>query len=262
MTYRYETHLHTCEASACGIAHGRDYIPFYRDLGYHGLFVTDHFFGGNTAVNQSLPWRDQVDRFCEGYEQAKAEGDKRGVQVLFGWEPAFNGDEYLVYGLNRAWLYEHSEVKRWTRAEQYREAHRYGGCVVQAHPFRNRSYIHRINLNTACADGAEVYNAANPMETNAQAYRYASNLGLTMLAGSDIHDLPWPEYSGIELPTPLADEADFATRVRNHATIRLIAPVDRLRSGELLPVRLPVTVLGPDAEPSETPLEDLLRQPE
>ena len=90
MTYRYETHLHTCEASACGIAHGRDYIPFYRDLGYHGLFVTDHFFGGNTAVNQSLPWRDQVDRFCEGYEQAKAEGDKRGVQVL-----QFNLDEGL-----------------------------------------------------------------------------------------------------------------------------------------------------------------------
>ena len=55
MTYRYETHLHTCESSACGVAHGRDYIAFYRDLGYRGLFVTDHFFGGNTAVGQSLP---------------------------------------------------------------------------------------------------------------------------------------------------------------------------------------------------------------
>ncbi|MDD3212291.1 MAG: PHP domain-containing protein [Eubacteriales bacterium] len=258
MPYRYETHLHTCEASACGVAHGNDYIPFYQDRGYHGLFVTDHFFGGNTAVNRALPWRDQVDEFCEGYEKAKLEGDRRGFQVLFGWEQAYRGDEYLVYGLSREWLYGHPEVKEWTRAEQFEQVTKYGGCVVQAHPFRKRYYIGRIYLNTACVHGVEVYNAANALEENAQAYRYADMLGLTMLAGSDIHDLEWPELSGIALPEPLADERDFATRVRNHAPIEMIAPMDRLLSEPVRPVRLPVTVLGKDAEPVDKPVAALL----
>jgi hypothetical protein len=259
MPFIYETHLHTREASACGVAHGRDYIPVYQDKGYQGIFVTDHFFGGNTAVDQGLPWRDQVDAFCEGYEQAKAEGDRRGFQVLFGWEQAFEGDEYLVYGLDRAWLYEHPEVKRWTRAQQYTEAHRFGGCVVQAHPFRDRSYISRITLNTACVDGAEVYNVANSAENNVLAYRYAKNLGLTMLAGSDVHSLMWREYSGVALTTPLADERDFAARVRERQPMKLIAPLDMLANAPLTAVTLPVRVLGEDARPVTVPLERLLR---
>jgi len=259
MRYLYETHLHTCETSACGISHGRDYIRYYQDLGYHGLIVTDHFFGGNTAVSQHLPWREQVNRFCDGYEEAKNEGDKRGFQVLFGWEQAYDGDEYLIYGLDKAWLYEHPEVKRWTRAEQYTEAHRYGGCVVQAHPFRDRSYIRRIHLNTACVDGVEVYNAANPMYVNAQAYRYAKNLGLHMLAGSDIHQLGWPEHVGIAVAEPFSDEKDFAMRIRTHAPMELIAPVEELQSAAIAPVRLPVEVLGENAQAVNISLATLLR---
>ncbi len=259
MPYMYETHLHTCEASACGIAHGRDYIPVYRDRGYQGMFVTDHFFGGNTAVDRAMPWRDQVDAFCEGYEQAKAEGDRRSFQVLFGWEQGYDGDEYLVYGLDRAWLYEHPEVKSWTRAQQYAEVHRYGGCVVQAHPFRDRSYIRRIFLNTACVDGVEVYNVANSAEENVLAYRYAKNLGLTMLAGSDVHSLAWREYSGVTLPTPLINEQDFAVRVRGRRPIAPIAPMDKLANAPVTAVSLPVTVLGEDARPVSVPLARLLR---
>lgn len=257
MLYRYETHLHTCAASACGLARGRDYIPFYRDLGFHGLFVTEHFFGGNTSVDQRLPWREQVSRFCEGYEETKTEGEKRGLQVLFGWEQAYDGDEYLVYGLDRAWLYEHPEVKEWSRAEQYGQAHRYGGCVVQAHPFRDRSYIRRIYLNTACVDGVEVYNAANPMAVNAQAYRYSKNLGLPMLAGSDIHSLNWPEIAGVTFSEPLKDEKDFAARIRSRAPIGLIAPVAAMETAVLQPVRLPVEVLGPEAQPADIALQTL-----
>ena len=258
MTYRYETHLHTCAASACGIARGRDYIPFYRDHGYRGLVVTDHFFGGNTAVPQRTPWRDQVDQFCEGYEDAKATGDRMGVDVFFGWEQAYDGDEYLIYGLDRAWLYEHPEVKRWSRAEQYEQVRLNGGCVVQAHPFRDRSYIRRIHLNTRCVDGVEVYNAANPLPINAQAYRYARNLGLSMLAGSDIHALTWPELSGVAFSDPLTGIADFARRVRDHALIELLAPVAALRNVALEPVRLPVEVLGDQGRAVATPLASLL----
>ena len=61
MLYKYETHLHTCEASACGISRGAEYISVYKKLGYDGIFVTDHFFGGNTAVSSELDWEERID---------------------------------------------------------------------------------------------------------------------------------------------------------------------------------------------------------
>ncbi len=191
MLYRYDTHLHTAQASACSAVRGRDYIPFYQDQGYTGIFVTDHFFGGNTAVDRSLPWREQVDRFCSGYEDARNEGDKRGFPVFFGWEQNYQGDEYLVYGLDKAWLYAHPEVKRWPRRAVPR------GAAVRrlrgGRPTPSATGLHY--LNTACVDGAEVYNVPNAPEMNVRAYHYAKNLGLPMLAGSDIQAL-----SGLRCP--------------------------------------------------------------
>ena len=56
MPYTYETHLHTCRASLCGKSEGSEHVRYYKELGYTGIFVTDHFFGGNTAVPRDLPW--------------------------------------------------------------------------------------------------------------------------------------------------------------------------------------------------------------
>ena len=50
MPYIYETHLHSCVASACGRSEPEEYIPYYKKLGYSGIFVTDHFFNGNTCM--------------------------------------------------------------------------------------------------------------------------------------------------------------------------------------------------------------------
>ena len=83
----------------------------YQKAGYAGIVVTDHFFYGNTAADRSLPWKDWVEQFCKGYEHAKEEGDKIGLQVFFGWESGYHGTEFLIYGLNKEWLFEHPEIK-------------------------------------------------------------------------------------------------------------------------------------------------------
>ena len=247
MGYRYETHLHTHFGSLCGVASGKDYIQPYLDAGYTGIFVTDHFFAGNCAVDQTLPWKEQVEWYCRGYEDAKEEGDKRGLQVFFGWEQNFSGDEYLIYGLDQAWLLEHPEVKRFTRAQQLQAVHAAGGCVVQAHPFRDRSYLRAICLSPDCMDAVEVCNAANRTPNNVHAYHYAKHLGLPMLGGSDIHSLKMFDHiSGIELPTPLTDEKDLARRVREHAPIAPIAPMQELAALPMEPFALPVIIRDRD----------------
>jgi hypothetical protein len=218
MSYLYETHLHTMYGSACAVSRGRDYIRGYKKLGYTGIMVTEHFFNGNSALDSGLPWKIWVDRFCRGYEEAKAEGDRLGLDVFFGWEETFEGDDYLVYGLDKAWLLLHPEACRWTRLEQFEAVRAAGGCVVQAHPFRVRPYIWKIHLSPYCVDAVEVANAGNNPEDDALAKRYAENSNLPVTAGSDIHnasDLVNAETFGVYLDRRLTCIGDYVAVIRS-----------------------------------------------
>ena len=191
MSYLLETHLHTARVSKCAVSTGAEYIVPYIDKGYRGIIVTDHFFNANCAVSKKLPWKEWVNQFCRGYEEAKEEGDKRGLDVFFGWEETFEScDDYLVYGLDKEWLLDHPEVRTWTRGEQYRAVKEAGGCVVQAHPFRQRWYISKVVLSSGCVDAVEAANGGNDDITfDALAWHYAKRNGKPVTAGSDIHDV-------------------------------------------------------------------------
>ena len=82
--YLYETHMHTCQGSACGTSTGAEHARFYKQQGYQGIFITDHFFGGNTAAPRSGKWKDRIDHYCSGFEDAWNEGQKIGLDVFFG----------------------------------------------------------------------------------------------------------------------------------------------------------------------------------
>ena len=69
--YRYETHLHTKEASACGISTGAEMARAHKAAGYDGIFITDHFFNGNCGIAKNLSWKERVEQFCLGFENAK-----------------------------------------------------------------------------------------------------------------------------------------------------------------------------------------------
>lgn len=188
MGYRYETHLHTCQGSACGISTGAEQARFYHELGYRGIFITDHFFNGNTAVPRNLPWKERVALFCTGYEDALAEGKKLGLDVFFGWEQNYDGDEYLIYGLTPEWLMDHPEIGDASRWEQYQIVHQAGGCVIQAHPFRDRDYIRYVRLGLQFCDGIEAVNASNNAVNNINALNYGKEYRLIEIAGSDNHN--------------------------------------------------------------------------
>ncbi len=227
MPYRYETHMHTRQGSACGVSSGAEQARFYKDLGYTGIFVTDHFTGGNTAVPRDLPWRERVDRFCSGYEDALAEGQKLGLDVFFAWEQNFDGDEYLIYGPDKAWLMAHPDIEHWTRRKQLEEVHRAGGAVIQAHPFRNRDYIKYILLGKRYCDGIEVANTFNHRYCDACARRYAEIYGFLTTAGSDNHNRQKMDPAlvmGVETDARLNGPLDYARLILSRGAIRPIVP--------------------------------------
>ncbi len=193
MGYRYETHLHTSEGSACARASGAEQVRSYYEAGYTGIIVTDHFFNGNTTVPRNLPWKERVNLFCLGYENAKAEGDRLGMDVFFGWESGYSGTDFLIYGLDKQWLIEHEGMLEWSVEEQYHRVKADGGLVVHAHPFRLAFYIPEVRLFPEYVDAVEVINMGNvPLDPiyNNQAYAYALEHDLPMTSGSDIHNVP------------------------------------------------------------------------
>ena len=227
MPYLYETHMHTCLASACGKSTGKEHVRFYKDAGYTGIIMTDHFFGGNTAIDRSLPWKKRIDLFWRGYEDAKEEGEKTGLDVFFGLEQNYTGDEYLIYGLTKEYMKAHPEMEHWTRRQQLEEVHRAGGCVIQAHPFRIRGYMNSIQVGTRFCDGIEAANRGNEPLDDARAYRMGMAEHLVMTAGSDNHLSPIPDPYGVVLEKRLTSILDYVKIILQREPIGLHVPGDR-----------------------------------
>ena len=227
--YLYETHMHTKEGSACGQYPGAQMAQAYAKAGYTGIIITDHFMYGNTAVDRSLPWKEWVEIFCSGYEHAKEEGDKLGLQVFFGWESCYRGTEFLIYGLDKQWLLDHPEIKDATIEEQFQLVHEGGGIVVHAHPYREESYIPEVRLFPEFVDAVEAVNATHTKRTrpekkpeyNERAIAYAKEHDFPMTAGSDQHDTTMI-YGGMVFGRKLKNIQDFIHAVMNREAVRLL----------------------------------------
>lgn len=218
LEYRYETHMHTSEGSACGVSSGAEQAQAYYDAGYTGIIITDHFFNGNCAIRRDLPWETRVELFCKGYEHAKKKGDEIGLDVFFGWEANFNATEFLIYGLDKEWLIKHDDILSWGIEEHYRRIKADGGMIVHAHPFREAPYIKEIRLFPDYADGVEVFNAANERVNprfNADAVKYAKEYGLPMTGGTDSHNVK-NIVSGMIFERRLDSITDYMQAVYNH----------------------------------------------
>ncbi len=263
MGFLYETHMHTCQGSACGVSTGREHIRRHVEAGYTGIIITDHFFGGNTAAPRTGKWTDRVRAFTEGYRDALEEGERQGLQVFFGWEQCYGDDEYLVYGLDEAWLLEHPEIEHCSRGEQLRLVHEGGGCVVQAHPFRWRPrYMHTIRVGRLFCDAVEVVNGGNPPVQDIYAMAYARQHHLVMTAGSDNHN-SWPRSGevplfGVVTQEKLGDVHDYVRLILSGRSPGLHFPRERLEediTGQSLPAPLELTA-DEDVVPMD-PLPDI-----
>ena len=239
--YRYETHLHTVEGSACGSTPGKEYPEVFKARGYDGIFITDHFFHGNTRPSRDLPWPEYVDNYMKGYEEAKKAGDEIGFKVFFGIEENFEGDEYLIYGVGKEFLLAHPEIPHWTREEMKKWVHEAGGAVIQAHPFRDRAYIRKIHLNLDGVDGIEGINTGNTANDNLAALCYALHYNLQIIAGSDTHNKAKvsDENAGILCETPISSPEEFAQRLLQQEKPHVFYPESLFAGMDGLRIQLP-----------------------
>lgn len=219
--YLYETHLHTSQSSACARSTGAEMAKACKEAGYTGIIVTDHNWGGNTAVRRKKPWREWVCEFVKGYEDAKCAGDQIGLDVFFGYEAGYRGTEFLIYGVDKEFMLDHPELREASVEEQYRLVKQAGGMVIHAHPFREEYYIPKIRLYPEYVDGVEGINAThsnhksmshNRAVFDERAIAYAKEKQLPITAGSDIHSTSLLG-GGMAFRRRLSDAGDFIKAV-------------------------------------------------
>ena len=200
MEYLYETHMHTSEVSECARSTAAEQVRSYKEKGYTGIIVTDHFINGNSRCPRDVPWKKIMDFFVTGYYNAKNEGDKIGLDVFFGWEYTINGSDFLSYGMEPEFLYKYTDFGSYDIAKYSAVMRENGGFIAQAHPFRKDWYIaYKFPVEPCYLDGIEVFNSSMPDETNNSALEFAIQHGLPMQAGSDSHNASIPFTSGIVL---------------------------------------------------------------
>ena len=227
MMYKYETHCHTSPVSKCGKASVKDTVFFYKQYGYDGIFITNHFLDGNINPEaRVLPYRDQIDYYFSDYEEAVKIGSDAGIKVFPGVELSYKGTDFLIYGLGEEWYKDHPEILEMQKTEELPYLMEAGAFVIQAHPYREAHYIDHIRLFPRSVHGVEVINSNQAWESNEMADMYAVQYGFLKTAGSDNH---WgsnaferlkekgfrPEIAGMCSDTEINSVEDYISSVRS-----------------------------------------------
>ena len=212
--YRYETHLHTSPVSKCAKADVAQSLAFYKEMGYDGVFITNHFIDDNTTVDKTLPYEDRIHGHFRDYENGMELGKNLGLRVFSGVEMSYRGTDFLVYGLDKAWYLAHPEIMEMKMTEKLPFLMEEGALVIQAHPYREARYIDHLRLYPRHVHGVETVNACRKPEENDAAVFYAKHYGLLSFAGSDNHEAEQQYFlAGMEAKTPLENEQDFVHRI-------------------------------------------------
>lgn len=215
--YLYETHLHTYPVSRCARAGVRDTVEYYKSIGYDGIFLTNHFLGGNINIDPTLPYEERVEFYFSDLDEAVAVGEEIGISVFCGVELSYLGTDFLVYGLNKAWFLMHPEIMMMKKTDELTLMAEEGALIIQAHPFREARYIDHIRLFPRHIHGVEIFNACRSEFENSMAEHMASSYGLLPFSGSDNHSgAAQTRLGGMASEERILSVYDFCRRVKNN----------------------------------------------
>ena len=208
-------HLHSSPASQCGSYSVRENMEFYKEIGYDGIFLTNHFLDANIGGDRTRPYAEQIEFFFADIEEGEALADEIGIKFFWGVETSYKGTDFLVYGLSKEWYLAHPEIMQISRKEMLTMMADDGALIVQAHPFREASYIDHVRLYPYHVHAVEIDNCGNKPFQNEMARLYAETYGLHVCAGSDNHiSRHISRLAGVEFEEPLASIDDFIERMK------------------------------------------------
>jgi predicted metal-dependent phosphoesterase TrpH len=228
--YKIDMHVHTWETSFCGKVAAREAVKLYKDSGYYGIVITDHYYRGfitgSIRAVSLRKWNEKMELFMKGYNRAQEEGERIGLKVLLGMEIRFENslNDYLVYGISEEFLKDNPSLYRLGIKNFKKYIEGTGILVYQAHPFR----LGMKPAKPEYLDGIEVYNG-NPRHNskNHLALAYARENKLKMVSGSDFHQREDLARGGIFIKKQVSTSIELAEYLRDDTNpVELITTSD------------------------------------
>ena len=214
--YKYETHLHTKPVSRCGQTTVVENLDFYKQAGYDGVFVTNHFIDGSFGYDPDASYEEKIEFYFSDYEHAVEYGKTIDLKVFPGVEAGFGGTHFLIYGLDKKWFLENPQIMEMKESERLTLFMESGALIIQAHPFREAKFIDHIRLFPRHVHGVEIINGNREDYENGMSKLYAEHYELIEFAGTDNHIAGnTKRLAGVCSETPIESLEDFMNRVKN-----------------------------------------------
>ena len=209
--YRIELHAHTKPASSCAEIPTEDVLRTFKDDGYSGIAITNHFYQGAKGM--------AIEQFAEFYKaelfNALELGEKIGIKVYAGAELRFvnqNNNDYLLFGYNPDDLYYILQNLYGTVADFVKNYKTDEMFLLQAHPFRNGME----QIDADLLDGVEVFNMhPNHNSRVAVAEKYAEKNGKIKTMGTDYHHLNHDNLCATRAPYLPQNEKELIKLLRS-----------------------------------------------
>lgn len=207
MEYKYELHCHTKEVSRCAAINVDDLIKKYKEAGYSGLVLTDHYSPMTFDLPDFFSKKKAIDHYLRAYRKAKKYNDEN-FTVLLGMELRFYAtvNDYIIYGITEEMLYElpfllSVYIKKASKLLRER------GCIfLQAHPFRKMI----TRADPKYLDGVEVFNGKADAQANKSSLNWANEINAKIkISGSDCHRESGVGLGGIITNEPIKCNDDL-----------------------------------------------------
>ena len=191
--FKTEAHLHTYPVSSCSKLSPVEQVRLFKEAGYDTVFVSDHFSPHHfKKLGADLTFAEKVDKLCDAYLEAKAEGDRIGLTVLFSVELSFHKNHYLLYGVTREFLKLREDIFDIDIGELYAHLKAHGITIIQAHSHRARS--EDCVPQPDYVDGFELNFCRRKENNNEKTLVLAKEYDMPLTVGSDCHR---PEDVGV-----------------------------------------------------------------
>ncbi len=212
--YKYELHCHTGETSFCASSKASDAVEFYKERGYDGVVITDHYSPQTFLFHKALMPQKYIDHYLQGYRNAKAAaGDD--FTVLFAVEVRFffTIDDFLIYGADEEFLRSSGNLMTKYLRRLKKLCDKNNLILLEAHPFRKLRFRHNPKLLHGC----EVYNGKDKgTEANEKAKKWAKENNFAVrTSGGDFHNKNKTNPGGIITDEPIKTIEDLMRILRS-----------------------------------------------
>lgn len=164
-------------------------------------------------------WEQQIKVYIDEYRKAKKLGEAVGLNVLLSAEVSLPTEpgtckEFLLYGIDEAFLSENPCLYDKSQAELYKICHDNNVLMFQAHPFRHEGGS--TPQDPTLMDGIE-FNCHPYYERHEQEVRdFADKNNLMLICGSDLHYDYQAGSAATIVPDDITDAKAFADYLRKN----------------------------------------------